>query len=47
MYTIIILCLLTIILLTCGFDTYADTLIALLIGGLIIESICYGLRKDD
>lgn len=47
MYTIIILCLLTFILLTCGYDTYADTLMALLIGGLIIESIHYSLRKDD
>ena len=47
MYSIIIIVLLTIILMTCGYNTYADTLIALLIGGLIIESICYGLRKDD
>ena len=47
MYTIIIFCLLTIILFTCGYDTYADTLMALLIGGLVIESICYSLRKDD
>lgn len=47
MYTIIILCLLTFILLTCGFNAYADTLMALLIGGLLIESICYSLRKDD
>lgn len=47
MYTIIILCLLTFILFTSGFNAYADTLMALLIGGLLIESICYSLRKDD
>ena len=47
MYSIIIIVLLTIILMTCGYNTYADTLIALLISGLIIESICYSLRKDD
>ena len=47
MYSIIIIVLLTIILMTYGYDTYADTLMALLIGGLLIESICYSLRKDE